>query len=441
MRIVFFSSNSNLNDETSVWSRQTPDCAALWKKSGLPLKHEIIIYTQAPGMFLLDMEGNRLVKQNPDIRYIFARGDSAQEMAEEIISLRPELAVAATFWTRPFDWLSIKDSMIAEHLRKNGIRTFCPSTQTATDCFDKWRTHGLLERYGFETPESVYIHHELFMNAGNRRELKSNVYRDSVLEQISNLSFPVIVKDTTGLSSFGTDRLETYDEVLKLLHSKKFTSDKITEEYVSGMQFGMEIYGTDGNYTIFDPFIISTNKYGITSPKQNVKAGPVRNEKYQISRLKSSVLEFLRKINYSGAAQLDLIFTGEKWFIIEINPRLSGMSWGTSFSCGKTLYELLAESASSPQTNLNPHMNYTLDIKMPLTDEKTLSKLSEDPHVLFVSRTENPKAVQLREKGFCQVIFGGFSSKKELEENFEGIKKYLPAEEEETCIKLLKEDF
>ena len=81
MRIVFFSSNSNLNDETSVWSRQTPDCAALWEKSGLPLKHEIIIYTQAPGMFLLDMEENRLVKQNPDIRSMFARGDSAQDMA------------------------------------------------------------------------------------------------------------------------------------------------------------------------------------------------------------------------------------------------------------------------------------------------------------------------------------------------------------------------
>ena len=38
------------------------------------------------------------------------------------------------------------------------------------------------------------------------------------------------------------------------------------------------------NHFVFFPFIFSTNKYGITSPKQSVKLGPINDEKFFISK-------------------------------------------------------------------------------------------------------------------------------------------------------------
>ena len=71
------------------------------------------------------------------------------------------------------------------------------------------------------------------------------------------------------------------------------------------------------------PYEFSVNQYGITSPKQSVKYGPCELPEV----LRDMMLKLAEGLGLCGAAQVDLILDDEgAWHIIEVNPRLSGMT-------------------------------------------------------------------------------------------------------------------
>ena len=426
MRILFYSTSSNIYDGGAITTTTLPSWTEQWDfLAGKNCGHEILIATQLPAMFLCDVDGNSIV-ESEKVRRILIKSDKEKEIAEELAELKPDIAVAASFYVVPYDWLTIKDAMVADFLREKGIRTICHSVETATICFDKWRTHVFLEKLGMNCAKAVYMHHELWINGGNRRDLRSNVFRDSVFHEIKKLRFPVIIKDTTGLSSFGADVVNTYDEAVGILKSKKTTSDRIIEEMLCGEQFGCEIYGTfdaksgQGNYTILPPHKFSVNQYGITSPKQSVKIGPIGlNEKekrlYRIAELNEMLLKLANGMKLDGIAQVDLVFDGEKWFVIEVNPRLSGMSTTYAASSGLFLPEMIFnELLNSSQRAQRAH-RLSLNIKFPILEQGKLLELKALPYVAFVNQIENHAARQIREQGYCEVILCADTRAKLLE--------------------------
>ena len=143
----------------------------------------------------------------------------------------------------------------------------------------KQETHIFLEKNNFNTAKSVYVHHEHYWAERNKNIIQTNIYKEYVHNEIKKLKFPVVIKDTTGLSSYGMDVVQTYNEAIHILNSKKNNGDRLVEEYITGDSFGIEIYGNENNYFVSEVLINSVNQFGLTSPKQNVKLGPVLNEK------------------------------------------------------------------------------------------------------------------------------------------------------------------
>ncbi len=441
MNILFYSTNSNIYDGQSLCVSTNPSCALqlteLAKKNP---EHDFIVATQLPGMFLLDVKENEIESKADSIRYEIIKDDDEEKIADFLSSLHPDIAVAATFYVAPFDWLTIKDAIVAEKLRERGVKTICHSTQTALNCFDKVKTHAFLEKFNFNTAKSVHVHHALFVNAGNRREIKSNIYRTAVLNEIAKLSYPVIIKDTVGLSSYGADVVNTFEEAKNILFSRKTSSDRIVEELISGEQFGTEIHSglssenNDFEHEILSPFIFSVNRYGITSPKQSVKIGPVNNPEFKIGELRAELLRLSKIMKFEGITQVDLVYSDkkQKWYIIEINPRLSGMSQTYAAMEHSSIFEILLSLALGKDCK-NPCGQKSdgelfLNIKYPLLDKETLEKIKALPFVDYVSQTENKAARQIREKGYCEVILRG-NNKKELEKNLSELKEKFGGEE------------
>lgn len=444
MRILFYSTNSNYFDGTKFYYKNFPlNRTTIEEFCRQFPEHEFIFATQLPGMFILDLENNEIKQKAECATYAILQKDEPLELAEEIASYKPDAVIAATFWTTPYDWLPVKDALVAQELNSLGIKTYCHSTETAVNCFDKWRTHQTLEKLNvIEMPKAVYVHHALFINGGNRRELKHNVYRQSVIQQIKSLRFPVVIKDTVGLSSYGMDVIHSYQDALVYLNSKRNTSDRIVEEYIYGTQFGAEIYGTPGktadgsadnsadSYYISPVFMFSVNRYGITSPKQSVKLGPVTSEKFHINELREQLKLLAQKMHFEGAAQVDLVYSEEKskWYLIEINPRLSGMSQTVAASINKNIFALLlentlfAESACASATDTSC-AKYVFDFKLPLLTEEQFEAVKKFPPLKYICQTENLAARQLREQGFCEIIFGATDSLDELKQNLEQLKK------------------
>ena len=447
MKFLLYSSNSNYFDYNTFKIYSYPTCKMDFEKlqNAFP-QHEFFVVAELPAMFLIDLENNGTVEKSKNVKYFIYNSEEkicVEDFSKKIIEYNPDVAIPISFWVNPFDWLSIKDSMIADCLQTNGIKIFCNSTLTSQICFDKNSTYQKMQELisnnkieNLKIPKSVYVHHELFWAERNRNELKENVYKEFIFTQIKNLNYPVIIKDTFGVSSYGMEVATNYNQVISFLNSKRNNSDRIIQEYIDGFHFGTELFSTYGfsnstennfsekNHFVLSPFIFSTNKYGITSPKQSVKLGPINDEKFFISKLKKSLLQLATEFNFSGITQVDLILKNDQWYLIEINPRVSGMSKTYSITLEKNLLEIFIELFLFDKSDKNiferifEKNNFAINFKIPLLEKNQFDELSKNPNVKYLNQMENIIAKQDREKGFCQVVLNSKNSFEELKNIF-----------------------
>ena len=398
MRIVFYSTNSNAFDEESFKISVMPANAVAFKDfCAAHPEHEFFCLSQKPGIFL--PENNTDEPGNPGIHYLPLDTD-IESFTAAILELKPELAIAMSFWIEPYDWLPVSDALVAEKLRENGVQTICHLVQTSLICFDKWRTHNELARLGFDVAPAVFCDHDLYFCAGSNKEVIRNVYKESVLAQIQGLKLPVIIKDTTGLSSYGMTVAHTYGEIAGYLNSKRNNSNRLIEEFISGRQFGLEIYGIPGAYTVLPPFEFSVNQYGITSPKQSVKYGPCELP----ASLRNMMFKLAEGLGLCGAAQVDLILDDEgAWHIIEVNPRLSGMTYTYAAACGLSVFEMMYRTCVVKEPLPQPAA-CVMSLKLPLMTESQMKEILQLHGVSLLNQTNDLAAKQEREKGFCECI-------------------------------------
>ena len=397
MRIVFYSTNSNVFDEDTFKINVLPQNKDAFSKfiDSHP-DDEFFCLTQKPGMFMPEENFNNHI-------FYLPKDTDTETFSNKIISINPDLAIAMTFWIEPYDWLPVSDALVAEKLNEHGIHTICHSVQTGLICFDKWRTHNELTRLGFEVPAAVFCDHDLYFCAGSNREVLRNVYKESVIAQIKKLKLPLIIKDTTGLSSYGMTVVHTYGEAAGYLNSKRNNSNRLIEEFINGRQFGLEIYGVPGSYTVLPPFEFSVNQYGITSPKQSVKYGPCELP----LELKDMMQNLAEGLGLCGAAQVDLILDDNgKWHIIEVNPRLSGMSFTYAAACGLSVFEMIYKACIKKESLPQPD-SFVMSLKLPLMAENQMKEILEVDGVQLLNQTNDLAAKQEREKGFCECIITG----------------------------------
>lgn len=428
MKIVFYSTNSNTFNPQTFLYETLPSNQYFFDK--FIKKHpddEFICVSQLPAMFMPE-KSVKILPENLD----------ALEFADYILTLNADIAIAMTFWVSPFDWLSINDCLVAQKLEMNDVKTICHPLDTNLICFDKWKTHQFLLQYGFQVPDTIFVDHDLYFCAGSHKEVIHNVYKDSIKNQLAQLSLPLIIKDTVGLSSYGMTVVHTYGEALCYLNSKRNNSNRIVQEYIQGKQYGVEIYGCPGNYHIFPLFEFTLNQYGISSPKLSEKNGPFPVDK----KLQKILISLAEKMRFCGIAQIDLIFSDNKWYIIEINPRLNGMTYTNCAYMGKSVFDLLYDFCIIPfkkrlakqnddvsgidwtlgRTQLSDFgSNKLLNVKLPILSSEKMAELKKIDGVKILNQTNNKEAKQEREKGFCECIIVDENELK-LEQTFEKIK-------------------
>ena len=450
MKILFYASSSNEYDSQNIERLRFPPVSQEWiELASIHPEHNFFIVTQLPSPFLSDTKSDCIgIEQNlsPNLCQKILPQMSPEEFANQIIEKNPDLCICASFWITPFDWLPVNDAMIAEKLEEQGIKTFCHPAESTFICFDKVQTHNFLEQNGFFVPKAVYINHLQYWCERPHKEIKTNVYKNYSLAKISKMNFPVIIKDTVGLSSYSMEVAVSYKQALAYLNSGRSSTDRIVEEFMQGIQFGTEIYGFPGNYIVMPPFMFSVNKYGITSPKQCIKLGPVTSSSFRLDELNQMLASLAEKMNLRGVAQVDLVFTKEGWRIIEINPRLSGMSETYAFclktSVSKLLYEIAYSEFSKKKFFLDTkNLSPTFNLKLPLLTEDQFKKISQIPFVKCARQIFNKIAKQEREKGYCEIIFSSevpSASFKDLEAKLDYLYKEFPDSTEADFLETAK---
>lgn len=400
MKIVFYSSSSNSYQKENFEITIIPSLEKQWQNFCQAHKEdEFYTVSQGQAMFMPQGSNNFFLEDQADVK-AFVR---------KIKELKADLAIALSFWVRPYDWLTVKDAMIADSLKELGIKTICHPQEAALICFDKYKTMNFLEAKGFNHAPGFLVDHELFFCAQNQPDVIENLYKEAVFDQLRKAQYPLIIKNPVGLSSYGMTVVNNFDQAYAYLNSKKNNSSRLIEEYIQGRQFGAEIYGFDGKYTVMPPFSLSVNQYGITSPKLCRKEGPLTDQSdqadqsYKLDQLYSELTRLAGLLKLQGPAQVDLVWGGGKWYIIEINPRLSGMTTTYAAAAGMNLYEYIYTALFNSQS-LPARLKKVVNKKIPLQTKEELIKLKADQNVLFISQIKNLAALQERERGYCELI-------------------------------------
>ena len=123
----------------------------------------------------------------------------------------------------------------------------------------------------------------------------------------------------------------------------------MVEELIQGEQFGTEIHGIEGRYSVLPPIAFSVNKDGITDPLSSVKFGPVTDPAYHFEKVQEELLNMAQN--------------GE-WFIIEINPRWSGMTTTTAAKEGRNPRAIFVDSI------LGTDKNYSMKPSVPTREKR-----------------------------------------------------------------------
>ena len=579
MKIVFYSSSTNEYDASAFHYMAYPACCSqLEELAAAHSEHEFAVVARLPAFFLVDLENDgSFTRKAHGVEYVLldaagtafetagcdrqavsadkapaafaSEADAADKtlsavkacgatsasgtsvsgkalsadtapaafeaFAAAIAALSPDIAIAATCWMTPFDWLPLEDALIAEKLSENGIRTLCHSTVSAEICFDKRLARAFFKEHHFPAPESLFLDHSLFWAGRGRSEFVVNPYKERLFSQLEKLHYPVVIKDTTGLSSFGMDVVNSPKAARSILESRKTSGDRLIEEYAAGDQFGVEVYGMPGSYYVMSPFLFSVTQYGITSPKQSVKlsvSGDEAETRFHLADMRRLVTDMAEALELRGAAQFDLVFRGAEclesgqepacryggWTVIEINPRLSGLTAPTAVLAGKSAPELLLETAclesgqepacgatpekraASLESGLEPACGATpekraaclesgnehacgevsekraayfesgnehafkrapacvLDVKLTVLAEKRFKQLCALPYVYAVNQTVNDAARQNRERGYCEVVLGAETASALLE-RLDELKVMFPEELDDAFVESARE--
>ena len=425
MKVVIFSTNPSPHNPENFLIGANPSWLSQWGE--IASKHpelDIFLVTAQPGLFLLGTGRNKatessLLKEISNLHVVFLENSQPENASEKIASLAPDVAVAASSWTLSYDWLPLNDSVTAHLLEKKGIKTLCNSTDLSMNCFNKVFTHQMLEKQSFLMPEYIYVNHEMYKGDLKKAAASFNAYREYVLSRLGDMKFPVVIKPVAGVSSLGLRIAETFPAAKAFLDSRKNGYDHIVEEYIPGIQMGLEIHGSPdkhgnhksssskNNYTVFPPMEFALNSYGITNPRQSMKKGPVSPEEYPLPELYEEMTRLANFLQFYGTLQIDLVYSNEKWYILELNSRLSGMTSAYAAAFGKTIPEMILQDDGLIQGEYG-NMKNIVSTKVPVQNMENLIRLekeaAENPKIKSTLFFYNSETNQEREKGYFEII-------------------------------------
>ena len=379
-KIVFYCSGRNETAPLEIDGvNYYPDRAFMWNNlAGNNPDVLFSVYLPKSGEFIADMgDGNLHFPEQ--VSYSFLGGnESVEEIAERIAAECPDAAVAFSIPVLPYDWSSLRDAMVGEELRKRGIKTVVPGVRFAHDSFEKNRLSDFLRENGFHVAQNVLVQNTLYHAHVLNPTIPQNVYREYILRQVKKLRFPVIMKPAVFSGSDGRLVIKDYGEIAEKLDKWNLNSDILIEEQITGVNFGIEIYGDSGKYHVMDPVIFSATEEGVTDPVTSIKVGPVMNDKYRTDYLKNEMIRLAKLCELSGMAQVDLIFSEVEWYIVEVNTRYTLMSEITALIQNKSVPDLLAEPVMDKRDIPDrKEKQFACDFKTNILAEEEINRLRE----------------------------------------------------------------
>jgi hypothetical protein len=115
-------------------------------------------------------------------------------------------------------------------------------------------------------------------------------------------------------------------------------------------------------------------------PFNHIRFGPVTEDRYNLPILQHQLTRLAAQVELCGSAEFELMWFRGRFHVIEVNPRVSGMTNLSSAISGVNTYEALASSVTS--TTSVPQ--FIVEVPLDDLDEDRRGALEANDDVIWV---------------------------------------------------------
>ena len=204
-----------------------------------------------------------------------------------------------------------EDGHIQKLLEENSIPFTGSDSESSKIAMDKYRTGEIAKNLNIPVPKKILLK--------NTEELTQ--------KELSEISYPVIIKPNSEGSSLGIFLIQNEPELLEKLNElKKGFEFILIEQYISGRELTVTVLGEKA-YPVVEikpknGWYDFENKYTSGNTEYIAPADLTENESKIVQKF---ALSLFNKIGCKAYSRIDFRYDGEKFYLLEVNT-LPGMT-------------------------------------------------------------------------------------------------------------------
>ncbi|MGI5484534.1 ATP-grasp domain-containing protein [Streptomyces lavendofoliae] len=222
---------------------------------------------------------------------------------------------------------ALRDAAVKWLLDARGIPTVMTPLATTWALSDKWETKRLLDRAGLDTPRGVRADSDLLAGRG----VPVPAYAEALRAGAEEIGFPLLSKPLWDSTSMGIRALPDATALDGYLVGPPEVS-AVLEECVAGDLCSVDIVGRPGGgYQVLPLCWTGTAGAEPVFTFGDLRwCGPRPDADAAFVPVARKLTALCEELGVYGSVNVDMIYTGSRYVVLEINPRVGG---ATTLSC------------------------------------------------------------------------------------------------------------
>ncbi|WKD31086.1 ATP-grasp domain-containing protein [Streptomyces xanthophaeus] len=277
----------------------------------------------------------------PGYRERLDRGVTPRELADAVAAWGADAAVSISLPCEN----ALRDAAAKAFLDTVGIPTVMTPLAATMLLVDKWETKRLCERAGLPVPDGFRVDSDLLAGRG----LAVPGYRDALRVQAERIGYPLMSKPVWDSTSMGIRTLRSPADLDAYLAPGTAVSGRasaVVEQVVEGDLCSVDIVGRPGAYQVLP--LCWTGRAGaepVFTFADLRWCGPREEADAAFAEVARTLVDLCRGLGVHGSVNVDMIYTGGRFVILEINPRIGGATTLSCAASGTNTFTSLARLA------------------------------------------------------------------------------------------------
>ncbi|MGV4413932.1 ATP-grasp domain-containing protein [Chryseobacterium sp. T1] len=291
----------------------------------------------------------------------------------EIIKIALEENVSGILPISLLEPEGVRDSLVKDYIinHKILVNIVANSPATMESTFDKWLTKFILSHFNIPVTPGKSINN-----------------LEDINDIVKEYSFPIIIKERKSYTGMGVRIINTEEELVKYV-TKNIKKGLFAEPFLSGSEISVEVIAWNDEM-FFQPLVYKgeTRLNIIEHPAYRPRISPYKSGSAIESKIINIVYEVVMQLQLKGAAEFEFLIINGEPLIMEINPRISGVTRLCNAAGGVDVYKELTHicinNAIRKDLVIKEH-KYAIQFPLNILPEgDLLEELQKNPHISYI---------------------------------------------------------